>query len=72
MFLRMWVSATSYPLAVDLTGNRAYIPDSAATVLEQRMRMADGYSHEGITKKSVPKSDTCPCYLGVHNSEALF
>lgn len=47
----MWVSATSYPLAVDLTGNRAYIPDSAATVLEQRMRMADGYSHEGTTKK---------------------
>jgi len=36
-----------YPLAADLTGNRASFPDSAATVLEQRMRMADGYSHEG-------------------------
>lgn len=57
----MWVFATDYPLAAKLTGNRVKIPDSAATVWEQRMRIAEGYSYEGSNKKCVPKPDTCPC-----------
>ena len=36
-----------YPLAADLTGNRASFPGSAATVLDQRLRLTAGYSPEG-------------------------